>query len=314
MCSSALLLCLGCTDFTLRPVDPEDPLPKSVIVRESFVQAPLPKLDLLIVIDDTASMAQEQASLASDFSSLLEALDTLEIGWQLGVVTTDMSGPEAGWLVGSPWILTPDLPLRDEIFSEMIQVGVSGSGPEAGLAAAATALDLCAVGGPNAGFRRDDALLHILFVSDADDQSEEWLGADPPAPFLERLSSEAARTELPAKASALVGPLPAGCSSSSGVALPAARYERVAADSGGVLSPICAADLAPVLASLSDVSVVWQRDFELREIPEPGSLRAELNGEPTEEFTLIGDILSFDAPPAPESRIDVRYLVRMDSL
>jgi hypothetical protein len=307
---------VGCNDFTLDPIDPEDSPPKNVVVRESFIQAPLPKVDLLLVIDDTASMAQEQSSLAEDFAILLDALDALAIGWQLGIVTTDMARADAGWLRGSPWILTPDLPFRDEIFAEMVQVGVTGGGPEAGLAAAALALDLSQPGEPNAGFRREDALLHVVFVSDADDQSDVWLGVDPAASFLGVLEQEIARTGLPARASALVGPLPSGCSSIGGTALPAERYDAVALASGGVVVSICAADFGPVVDTLSEASIVWRMDFPLRETPLAGSLRVEIDGSaiPEADFVLTGDVLSFPDPPPPESQIDVRYLVRLDSL
>ena len=59
---------------------------------ESFVQAPLPKVDLLLIIDDTASMEQEQAALAAHFAALLDDLDAVDIAWQLGVATTEMDG------------------------------------------------------------------------------------------------------------------------------------------------------------------------------------------------------------------------------
>src|SRR5690349_4544621 len=110
----------GCIDFALDPIDPVGLPPREVAVSESFVQAPLPKADLLLVIDDTGSMAQEQASLASHFAALLEELDAEQVSWQLGVVTTEMSGDQAGWLRGSPWILTPDVPDRDALFAETI--------------------------------------------------------------------------------------------------------------------------------------------------------------------------------------------------
>jgi hypothetical protein len=306
---------VGCTDFTLDPIETEVSPPPKVVVRETFVQAPLPKVDLLLVIDDTASMAQEQSSLAEDFAILLDALDALAIGWQLGIVTTDMGRSDAGWLRGSPWILTPDEPLRDEVFAEMVQVGVTGGGPEAGLAAAALALDLSQPGEPNAGFRREDALLHVVFVSDADDQSDGWLGGDPAASFLGVLDQEIERTGLPARASALVGPVPSGCSSIWGTALPAERYDEVALTSGGVVVSICAADFGPVVDTLSEASIVWRVDFPLRETPLEGSLRVEIDGVsvPEADFLLEGSLLSFPKPPPPESQIDVRYLVRLDS-
>jgi len=305
----------GCIDFTLDPIDPEGSPPREIAVRESFVQAPLPKADLLLVIDDTGSMEQEQRSLGDHFAALLDELDAQEVSWQLGVISTDMNGEEAGWLRGSPWILTPDVPDRDAVFAETVQVGLGGSGPEAGLAAAALALDLAEPGGPNAGFRRADALLHVVFVSDADDQSEDWLGDKPDAAFLTRLVDETSRTALPARASAVVGPVPSGCASNTGTAQPATRYDAVAAGSGGIVVSICATDFAPVLATLSEATIVWQTEFPLRSVPIGDSADVTVDGEPvTEGFVVDPDVpaVRFDEPPPPEARIDVSYLVKLD--
>lgn len=278
---------------------------------QSFVQGPLPKVDLLLVIDDTASMAQEQAALADHFAALLADLDALDIAWQLGVVTTEMGGPEAGWLRGSPYVLTPATPDRDAAFASMVQVGTAGPGPEAGLAAAATAIDLAGPGGPNAGFRRPDALLHVVFVSDTDDQSADWLGGDPAATFLGLLTDEGRRTGLPARASALVGPLPSGCTSATGSAQPAVAYDQVVEGSGGVVVSICSADFVPVVQSLSEASVVWSTRFALANPPVDGSVEVRVDGDRVDGWSLDpdGPAILFDAAPSPEARIEVTYLV-----
>lgn len=309
-----VLLGPGCIDFALDPIDPEGAPPREVAVNESFVQAPLPKADLLLVIDDTASMAQEQLSLASHFAGLLDELDAQQVSWHLGVVSTDMHGPEAGWLRGSPWILTPDVADRDAVFADTVQVGTGGLGPEAGLAAAVLALDLAEPGGPNAGFRRDDALLHVVFVSDADDQSEDWLGDKPDSTFLTRLDEETERTALPAHASGVVGPVPSGCTSTTGTAQPATRYGAVVANSGGIVVSICATDFAPVLATLSEATIIWQTEFPLRSAPVPESTDVKVDGVSAGGWVLDPDVpaVRFDVPPPPEARIDIRYLVMLD--
>jgi hypothetical protein len=109
--------------------------------------------------------------------------------------------------------------------------------------------------------------------------------------------------------------VPEGCSSIGGTALPAERYDQVALTSGGVVVSICAADFGPVVDTLSEASIVWRMDFPLREPPLSGSLHVEIDGStiPETDFVLEGSLLSFPEPPPPESQIDVRYLVRMDS-
>ena len=45
------LVATGCIEFKLDPIDPEDRPPQRVAVTETFVQSPLPKADLLFVVD-----------------------------------------------------------------------------------------------------------------------------------------------------------------------------------------------------------------------------------------------------------------------
>jgi len=52
-----------------------------------------PKLDLLWVVDNSASMCQEQATLASTFDAMAEKLLQLKADINVAVVTTDVEGP-----------------------------------------------------------------------------------------------------------------------------------------------------------------------------------------------------------------------------
>ena len=310
-----LLIGPGCLEFFLDPIDPSESPPQEVVIRESFVQQPLPKVDLLLVIDDTGSMAQEQNALSKHFDALLSDLDVLGIGWQLGVVSTAMDRTDAGWLRGTPWILTPDVPDRELSFADMVRVGTDGSGPEAGLAAAAAALAL-ASDGPNVGFRRPDALLNVIFVSDTDDQSDAWLGPDPDLAFLEILAGEAEATGNPARASGLVGPLPEGCTSLTGSAQPAVRYARVIEGSGGISESICAGEFGEVLGALSEANIAWRDSFELRSVPVSGSVIVRVDDVPTPDGWTLGldpPRIDFAAPPPPNAQIDVEYLVSLET-
>ncbi len=301
-----LAITAGCIEIGLDPIESKGEPPRSAAVTETFVQAPLPRVDLLLVIDDTSSMAEEQEALANEMGALLDDLDAAGVAWQLGVVTTDMA--DGGLLRGSPWILTPTTPDRDEVFARTVAVGVEG-GDQAGLASADLALAL-ADGGENAGFRRDDALLHVVFVSDGDDDSEPWLEPDPVAEFLDTLGEESRRTGLPARASGLIGDTPNGCVSASGSARPATRYTRVVEGTGGVAVSICEPDFAPVVSTLAEASIEWQTEFVLREAPEGGRVRVAIDDVAvTGGFTVEDRTLIFAEPPPPEALIEVSYTV-----
>lgn len=299
----------GCNDFGFDPID-GDPPPPRILVEESFVQAPLLAVDLLFVVDNTASMAQEQVALAEDFAVLAGALADAGVRWHVGVTTTDMLSDEAGWLTGDPWILTPDVQDATAAFAASVQVGTDGSPPEAGLAAALRALELAQPGRPNAGFLRSDALLHVLVVSDADDESDTWFdGGDPVSGFLEGVRV----LGLDPTVSALVGDLPSGCTSHRGSARPGERYHRVVQATGGTASSICNVDFSRLLGDIADMALVWPDTFTLREEPVDGTLRVSVGGERTDAWVLLDPpAVQLDTPPAPGAFVVVTYAVEVE--
>lgn len=311
-----LLLMTAC-DFEFR-LDPQDSgdAPVRVVVEDTFVQAPEPAVDLLFVVDDTASMAQEQEALGEAAAALVTALGDAELAWQAAIVSTDMSGPRAGWLLGDPFVLTPGLPDVESLFAEAFAVGVDGATPEAGLAAAVEAVTLAEAGGPNAGFRRPDASLHVVFVSDDDDASDEWLGLDPVGSFVEAMGGQD-RAGLPARASAVVGDVPSGCTTADGAARAGERYHQVVERTGGTFASICAADFSPLLAALADVAPAYPVRFELSEDPKDGSVDVEVGGvRLTEGWTFDrtdGPAVTFDDPPAAGVEIVVTYVIEVAS-
>lgn len=312
MDSIALVLLLSaCINYRIDPIDEDPPLQRAVVVDE-FVQRDLPAVDILFVVDNTGSMAQEQMRLGNEFESLADALDREDIAWQVGVVTTERSAADAGWLQGQPWILTPDLDDPQAAFVSTVQVGTDGSSPEAGLASAMLALELAGPDGVNAGFRRPDAVLHLVFVSDSDDQSESWYD-DPAGAMLDALEAESQWSGLPARASAVVGDVPDGCTSVAGVAQPGHEYHEVATASGGVVESICSPDLGNILEAVAEQTMVWQQRFELRAEPLADSVRVSLNGERQEQgwnLERTPPAVTFCTPPPPGSEIRVEYVVQ----
>lgn len=305
------VVCLaGCSEF--RVFGQYEEVQDALVVEERFVQASLPAADVLWVIDDTASMADEHVALADAFDAFAAALDGFGVAWQVGVVTTDISAADAGLLQGDPWILTPDTPDRAAALAQMLDVGTDGASPEAGLGAAVLALSDPLRSEANRAFRRADASLHVVVVSDSDDSSEDVLGEDPAGAFEDFLAAEAASSGQSATLSAVVGDVPAGCTWEGGTALPGTRYAAIAQATGGVVSTICAADLSAVIAALGDVSVSWPVRFELQSEPVADTVRVSVDGQRQDGgWTLELDpaAIVFDVAPAPDAEIDVRYEV-----
>ena len=72
---------------------------------------------------------------------------------------------------------------------------------------------------------------------------------------------------------------------------------------------ICAADLGAVAAALGDAGVEYTREFVLQARPVDGSVRVEVDGARTDAWTVdeAVPVLIFDAAPAPDAEIVVRY-------
>jgi hypothetical protein len=139
---------------------------------DSFTIAPT-ALDLLFVIDNSCSMAEEQEQLAVIAPQIFEFLYLTD--FHLGVVSTDMdSAAHRGKLqyTGADPYLHPDSVDAETHFVSRVIMGTGGSGDEQGRAATYTAIS---GGSPNKGFIRPDADLHIVVLSDEDDHS----GSDP---------------------------------------------------------------------------------------------------------------------------------------
>lgn len=301
---------VGCNENALNPRGDSGLEP--LVVEETFLQAPLPKVDILWVVDNTASMEDEQAALAGSFGSFAASLSELGLAWQLGVVTTDVSDDRAGRLRGDPWLITPDVEDAEAAMQEAVAVGTDSESAEAGLGAAWLALSEPLRSGDNRAFRRPDATLHVVVVSDNDDHSEDLLGADPAGAFIAFLEDESAATGQPALLSAVIGDVPFGCTWDGGTALPGTAYAAVAEASAGTVASICDADLEPVLAALGAASATWPDTFPLQASPVADSVRVTVDGlSQSNGWTVDVDApaIRFETPPAPGVEIGVRYEV-----
>ncbi len=289
-------------DYGLK--DEDSAVVPAVDVTETFDQAPRAGVDVLFVVDGTGSMVEEQATLAAAASRFVDALTRLSVAWQVGVTSTDPL--DEGVLLGRPWIITRNTPDSAAIFADNLTIGGDRLPPSAGLYAAVSAL--ADADGANFGFRREDASLHLVFVSDDDDASDAHLGADPVAALLAVVDAEAQRSGRSVKISALVGDSPGGCSGPGGEARAGTRYTDLAEATGGLALSICQADLSGVAEALGAEGLEWPREFALQAVPVPGSAVVRVDGARVlEGWTVASAVLIFDEAPAPGAHIEVDY-------
>ncbi|MCX5747347.1 MAG: hypothetical protein NT062_33190 [Proteobacteria bacterium] len=149
-------------------------------------------LDILFVVDDSPSMQDEQASLATNFPHMMDVLGELDGGLpdvHIGVITSDLgtsggpaigSGPgscagfgDAGALQGGflSDVVVDGVRVRSysgelrDAFTQLALVGETGCGFEQHLGALRAALTNPA----NAGFLRPEANLAVVILADEDD-------------------------------------------------------------------------------------------------------------------------------------------------
>ena len=278
---------------------------EAVWVSESLVQDSAPAVDVLFVVDGTGSMSEERASLAGSASSFIEALEEDSLDWQLAAISTDLV--DEGVLHGDPWILTPQTEAPEAALAAALDIGADHPPPSAGLDSAVLALRDGT--GQNHGFRRDNAALHVVFVSDGEDQSGIVLGSNPVDGFVALLEEEAARTGQPARASAVVGDAPDGCDGATGEATAGLRYLAVADRSGGAQVSVCDADFAAVAARLGELAVTWPTRFLLQGVPVAGTVSVEVDGARKTDFVVdySNPAVTFDSPPPPYATLLVNY-------
>lgn len=239
----------GCTEYEYAQLD----------TRDTFVQDnQIVSADVLFVVDNSASMAEEQATLSVNFADFVDVITNTNADFQLGVVTTDVEISTAGQL--STDVITPYTSDIGSLALAAVDIGTEGSRDEQGFQAAVLALDP----GINPGFRRDNAELHVVFFSDEDDRSA---GA-----VTDMINAMMANSGTRPRLHAVVGDLPQGCASGSSAADPSPRYYEAVQATDGYLESICAPDYASILTRVG-LDLAGQTDtFYLSRVPDPNSL------------------------------------------
>lgn len=276
-----------------------------------FEQSARPEVDILFVIDHSASMCNEQSLLASNFANFIQFADTLQADYQIGVVHVDINANDAGQLVslnGSPKIITRNgNQIRD--FNNNANIGCNyGGAQEAGLEGAKMALTDPNLTGTNAGFLRDDASLEIIAVSDEDDQSPSTI--DYYVTFFWNVKGFA-NTNL-FRFSAIVGDSPNGCTGPDSVeAVAGRRYIEVAQRTNGIIGSVCNTSFASTLQSIGNRAFGLRVQFFLSRAPDPSTITVKVDGVLNSNWTYDANsnsiIFSPSAVPPRGAQIVVEY-------
>lgn len=137
-----------------------------------------PKADILFVVDNSGSMGDHQTNLANNISLFTSTfLEKSIIDYNIAVINTDNGGIYTtgfccGKFVGETKIISKTTLRANYVLRQNLLVGINGSGEESPFGAVLNALSPALLQDWNSGFLRNDAALIVVFITDAEDQSD----------------------------------------------------------------------------------------------------------------------------------------------
>jgi hypothetical protein len=268
---------------------------------ETFDQVANRPLDILVVVDNSASMEQEQNNLAGKLAPLLNAV--VDTDWQIGVVTTD---PNQNCL--RKLIRKGDADAAN-LFRNAVTAGINGSGNERGVLMAVRSLSGSCL---SQRWIRDESTLAVLFVTDEDNCSNGTDCGNNNYGKASYLYDYLAAIREPGKNARVYGIFwhPSQDQTMCPTALNKANiYADLVSKTNGTWGSICDADYSATLTNISqNILVVLNSRFTLRYMPDPGTLRVFVDTqEVTTGWTLSGKVVEFATPPADGALVTVSY-------
>lgn len=139
------------------------------------------KIDILWVIDNSGSMQTSQEALTQNLNRFISRFQTLQYDFKMAVTTTDVAFTQwngqtsqklfrdgiPGKTSSGVRVITPSTPNLSQVFMTNATQGINGNGDERAFASFELALGYTG----NSGFRRSDAFLAVIIISDEDDFS-----------------------------------------------------------------------------------------------------------------------------------------------
>lgn len=274
-------------------------------VTENFQQsaAQQKKIDIMWVIDNSGSMADEQQALGQNFDSFIHGFISKGADFKMGITTTDCSSStkKGKMVTGSDTKLTSAMAASDPTqfmadFESLVKVGTSGSGYEKGLEATEGFMQKYA-----ASFIRPDAYLAVVIISDEEDQSSKAV-----KDYTDYLKSFKSNPGL-VKVYTIVN---TNDVNTGGNTIGHLRYKAASDQTAGTMSNIMDR-FDNVLLEMGDEIVNLLDSFALASAPVAGTLKVFVNGVETTSYTYDASShsIKFNAGsvPAAGAQISVTY-------
>ncbi|MGE0173416.1 MAG: hypothetical protein AB7T49_11535 [Oligoflexales bacterium] len=267
---------------------------------EEFEQGVAKALDVVVVVDNSSSMKEEQRNLATKLKPLLSYLGNSD--WQIGVVTTDADRCNFS-------LIQPSDPDQETKFANAVNVGTDGSNNEQGILAARRALEgQCFTG----NWLREQSTLAVLIVSDEDNCSDgEGCKGKPyaKASYLTDYLASMREVGVNARVYGIFWHPSMDQSECATGERRAPIYSELVDATSGHWGSVCDADYSDTLSRISsDIGVILSRKFTLRDTPDIGTLKVIVDGkEISTGYTVTGRVVSFSEAPKAGSRVRFSY-------
>ncbi len=298
------------------------------------------KIDILFVVDNSASMTEEQNKMATRFSSFISSISGMGLNYRIGIITTDMTGfgpTQDGNLLkiagtSNDYIINPSdgstSTLSNRFKNTVKRNEVMWPGDERGIYAA-----ISAIAKNQSGWIRGNADLAIVILSDEDERSA---GGDEPGYPMEcgeafdsgnmkgrDCTEDLVRTvksNFPNKTftvhSLIVKPGDSNCLDNQVAqggpsnAHYGTEYKKLSDRTGGEVGSICANDYGSQLSDIADVIIDSRDSWTLKCVPQNGDVQILQwpTGFPQNPPPYTsGDKLIFPNPLQSGDSITVRY-------
>ncbi|MEQ1875366.1 MAG: hypothetical protein ABL958_01890 [Bdellovibrionia bacterium] len=279
----------------------------------------LRQIDILVVVDNSGSMSEEQTNMGDRFPNFIAGLGGTR--WRLGITTTDVSifGAQGRLLpfgINGVRYIDNDTPDAEAIFRAAVQIGVGGSGDERGIYAATLAVEA-----NESNWIRSDSQLAVIILSDEDERGSgnNLELKDRPANFIATVKRELGQGKPVSVHSIVTRPGDTVCATShagSGggfiIGPPILEYGTVYAEltqmTDGILGDICAANYASQLEEIADDIVSDIESFDLQCEPS-GGVTVEISPAPKTPIatSVEGTRLYFERPLSPGVEVRLVY-------
>jgi len=320
---------MGCSDVSFQPAQPLPPESSGVTKTDTFMfndDRPMAQVDVLFVIDNSGSMADEQQRLAQRLASFVGTLSTVD--WKIGITTTDVSnGPFGlkGALVNfvgtSSRSLNRDTVNYGQAFLNTVTANGTPtgcgnstapscpSGDEQPLAAINLAIGLRNSG--NSGFFRADADLATIVLSDEDEHSDGSMTKSPTTPqqVVNTVKAAWGNEKAFTGYGIIIEPGDSACKDIS-----RGNYgtfvTELAQITGGTTGSICDEDYSTALQSIGQRVKQVATYVKLTERPTPGTVHVRLTpDDPRISWTLRDTERKVQLSDTPKrgTRVDVTY-------